>query len=177
MTGLLGNANGNPFDDWQTKLGVTLPTPDNETALYQGSYDYCRTEWCIRSADDSLFTYTDGTSFALYFECDIPYESSLKDVVAGASSALRNICGSNVQCIIDGIAGSVMDAQSFVNDTIRITEVLEQRNVTYNFTATTPTSAPAAIPTSAPVKPPCGLFRRSIFCPLRWIRRILGKSF
>jgi hypothetical protein len=183
LTGLLGNSNGNPFDDWQTKLGVTLPTPDNETALYQGSYDYCRTEWCIRSATESLFTYQSGTSFASYFECDVPYVSALEDAVAAASPEIRSICGTNVQCIIDGAVGSKMDAQSFVNDTIRIAKELEKRNITYNFSQTAPTSAPAASPTSAPVVPSCGIFGLSIFCPLKFrgffgrlIRRILGLS-
>jgi hypothetical protein len=171
LTGLLGNANGNPYDDWQTKLGAALPTPDNETALYQGSYDYCRTEWCIRQATESLFTYRNGTSFATYFDCDAPYQSDLEDAVASASPALRSICGSDVRCLIDGTAGSMMDAEGFVADTVRIAKELEDRNVTYNFNVTNPTVAP----------PPCGLFKRSIFCPLqfrgifgRFIRRIFG---
>jgi hypothetical protein len=171
LTGLLGNANGNPFDDWQTKLGATLPTPDNKTALFKGSYDYCRTEWCIRSATESLFTYPSGTSFASFFECDVPYKSALEDAVAAAPPEIRSICGTNAQCIIDGAVGGMEDAQSFVDDTIRIAKVLKERNITYNFTGTT----------SAPVEPPCGLFGLSVFCPLqfrgifgRFIRRILG---
>jgi hypothetical protein len=68
LTGLFGNANGDPSDDWQTNLGVTLPTPNTDTALYQGGYDYCRNQWCIRNATDSLFRYGSGTSFATFFD-------------------------------------------------------------------------------------------------------------
>jgi hypothetical protein len=153
LTGLLGNGNGNPSDDWQTKLGGTLPTPDTEMAFYQGGYEYCRTEWCIQNATESLFTYGSGTSFTTYFDCNATYQSGIKNSVANASLALRNLCGNNVQCIIDGVVGSNTDAQVYLNDTRRIEKVMTELNITYE-TVPAPAPAPVPIPVPTPVSVP-----------------------
>ena len=171
LTGLLGNANGDPNDDWQTKLGATLPTPDSNFALFQGGYDYCRTEWCLRNVADSLFTYGNGESFATYFDCDAPYSSALEDAVATISPEIRTICGTSMECLIDGAVGTVVDAQNLLDEVALIDAIIKERNITYN---TTP-------PIAAPTRQPCGIFRRSIFCPLtfrgifgRFIRNLFG---
>ena len=184
LAGLLGNADGDPFDDWQTEDGLALPTPDNtSTAFFQASYDYCRTEWCIRESFYSLFTYSNSTSFNSYFKCNTPYEPALENAVNDASPELSNLCGTDVQCLIDGTAGSMMDAQSYVNETIRLIALATNntapttapsRSPTKSPTQTlsrNPTQAPAKvaskIPTKTPTKAPtnCGLFRLNIFCP------------
>ena len=159
FVGLLGNVNGDPDDDWLTKEGGILPTPSTSEALFQGGYNYCREEWCVRSVSDSLFTYDVDESFALYFDCDAEYETGLEDAVENAPPELKNICGENVKCIIDGLVGTTSDAQVLLDDTARIEEEVENR---------------------IPPKP-CGLFGWSIFCPCtfqgllgRLIRRLFG---
>ena len=101
-----------PFDGWQT-LGIILPAPSNSTmALYQSSYENCRTEWCIRSESDSFFTYSNGTAFLSHFERDTLYVPGLEELVAAASPELLSICGAEVQCIIDGTSGTMIDAHT-----------------------------------------------------------------
>lgn len=155
LTGLLGNANGDRFDDWQSKLGVTLPTPNNDVALFQGGYDYCRIEWCLRNVTDSLFTYSQGESFAMYFECDAPYSAQLENAIKAAPQELVQVCGNYIECLIDGSSGTVVDAQKLLNETSMLLKVLIERNITYinNVTlAPSPnlTTAPSRKPSKAP---------------------------
>jgi hypothetical protein len=156
LTGLLGNANGNPNDDWQTTRGTIL-SPQN--VFYQGGYDFCRNEWCLRNASDSLFKYSTGESFATYFECNAPYRSDVEVSVTAASPAVRQLCGTDIQCLIDGAVGNITDAQSFRNDTVQFETARMERNITYGFNTTAPIQTPSApmkapsIPTKSPTVP------------------------
>ena len=181
LMGLLGNANGDPFDDWQTEQGAPLSLPSMNEALFQAGYDYCRKEWCIREATSSLFTYDNGESFSSYFDCDAEFESGIESAFDNASQELKILCREDAQCIIDGVVGTTVDAQSVLNDRTRIEEELMERNITFTVNVTySPTITPISEP---PTRKPCGLFERSLFCPFtfqglfgRLFRRIFGLS-
>lgn len=112
VTGLLGSPNGNVEDDRQTPSGEDLPLPANSSELYfAGAYSYCTMNWCIRESADSIFSYDAGTSHAFYNFCDREYKDP-PDLTA-ASAELKELCGDDVQCLVDGlVSGSLADAQS-----------------------------------------------------------------
>lgn len=113
VRGLFGTPNGQVSDDWVTRDGTILPAPvTDDERLFAGAYNYCTTNWCIRNAADSLFTYGAGTSFSTYDKCDVAYGTAPD--LAGASSSLRGLCGSDASCLVDGIVGDVSDAQTAV---------------------------------------------------------------
>ena len=104
VLGLLGNANGDPRDDWITANGSKSSSSD--LFKKEQAYKYCTTNWCIRDAALSLFVYENGTSHASFDQCDKPYE---KVDTSSASASLRAICGSNDECLTDGIVTGDMD--------------------------------------------------------------------
>jgi hypothetical protein len=55
------------------------------------------------------------------------YRSGIEDAVNGASSALKDPCGANVKCVIDGLVDTVSDAQALLYDTYRIEREEEAR--------------------------------------------------
>lgn len=109
--GLLGSPNLDSSDDWMSRNGTPIPIPqDQSSRLYQSAYDYCTTTWCVRNATESLFTYNKDSSFS-DFACDSSrtYDPSTQNAVQNAPQCLRDICGENQECLIDGIvAGRAM---------------------------------------------------------------------
>lgn len=158
LTGLLGNANIFEADDWQTKNGVTLPIPDNGESFFQDEFDYCRTEWCLRNVTDSLFTYGLEESFAMYFECDEPYNEGIKDAVEAETTTIYDICNGFYACIIDGVAGTVADTQNFWEDVYAVNTLYDQLyGITLEpspETTTAPSPKPITAPTRKPTKVP-----------------------
>lgn len=115
IVGLLGSPNGNFTDDWTDTDGSVLPVPmDQSQRLYETAYLYCTRNWCIRDALDSFFTYEDGSSFEDFNECDAPFESGVN--LGDASESLTDLCGTNEQCLIDGIIGGTNDAQNVLEE-------------------------------------------------------------
>lgn len=110
MVGLLGSPNDNPNDDWTTREGEILPFANRASRYAQLAYDFCTGHWCLRNASDSLFTYQGGLSFTDFSRCDDPFGSSID--LSTASSELRELCGVDPVCLIDGIIGGAVAAQS-----------------------------------------------------------------
>lgn len=111
IIGLLGTPNGNPFDDWTDRSGTVLPPPrSQEHRLFQLAYDYCTRHWCIRSVSDSLFTYEAGTTFSDFNLCDVKFGK--EPDFTKASEELRELCGEDTACLVDGLAGDIADARN-----------------------------------------------------------------
>lgn len=104
LVGILGSPNGEASDDWMTRNGTVLPLPAGASSyFFQGAYDYCTTHWCMRNESESLFTYESGRSFADFENCDGVYDETLDSRVANAPQFLRDLCGDDIGCIIDGL--------------------------------------------------------------------------
>lgn len=111
IVGLLGTPNDDFRDDWMNRNGDRVPPPiSSEERLFKRAYEYCVSNWCLNSANDSLFTYEEGTSFSDFNKCDVPYSNPPK--ISAASPELRSICGVDEACLIDGIVGGLDDARN-----------------------------------------------------------------
>ncbi|CAJ1948239.1 unnamed protein product [Cylindrotheca closterium] len=110
ISGLLGSPDGNPFNDWTTKNGEVLDT--NFRFSNEDGYKYCTTEWCISDVSESLFTYNQAGDFLSLSGCDEEYPGSVD--LSQASQELRELCGSNEACLVDGIVLGVEGAQSLL---------------------------------------------------------------
>lgn len=101
IIGLLGSPNGDQTDDWMTRDGTVLEIGSD--LLFREAYEYCTENWCLPDPSDSLFSfYPEGTS-AEDFNCrGIPYDDSIETAVADPPQCLIDICGDDMQCVIDG---------------------------------------------------------------------------
>jgi von Willebrand factor type D domain len=117
IIGLLGKPNLKPQDDWVAPNGTSLSPPqDEEDSIFSSAYNYCTSNWCVRNAVDSIFTYRSDESFAAIFGCDEDYGEEIETAVANAGSDLVAICGDDLICLVDGICGDLNDAQTVLQD-------------------------------------------------------------
>lgn len=131
IVGLLGTPNGNPFDDWMDQSGNTLQVPrDEHGKLFKPAYDYCTSNWCIRSETESLFTHSETLRFDDLNKCDTPYGTAPD--LSSASDELKTICGSDTACLIDGIAGGVEDAENALEAQSKIEQEMSVGGVKFD---------------------------------------------
>jgi len=110
LVGLLGSIDNDPTNDWMQTDGVALTFPDSYASRYgQVAYEYCTMYWCLRDPTDSLFTYEEMASFEFFSNCDQDYIGGVD--LDMASQELRDLCGNDIACLIDGILGDLADAQ------------------------------------------------------------------
>lgn len=117
IVGLLGSNNDDALDDWTDPTGAVLPIP---TTGRTGSdaFNFCTTHWCIRNETDSLFNYTKQFPFEYHSFCDEPYIGDID--LSQITQQIRDLCGLDVSCIIDGIelgiegSQNVLEAQSLL---------------------------------------------------------------
>jgi hypothetical protein len=105
LSGLLGNDDGNPQNDFTTSSGVVLPDPPSTAQLY-GEFS---NSWRITQAE-SLFDYGTGQTTATFTDLNFPYgldsTSTLPPAVAAAAAALCQAAGVTAEpyldnCILD----------------------------------------------------------------------------
>ena len=116
IKGLLGDVDGNKWNDWVTPSGSLVPIPSTYPSINNAGYSYCVDHWRVPSVADSLFTYEAGLSFASIAACgpgtwggvasrmlNIPSEKELSraeenifedDVII----QIRDICGEDDSC-------------------------------------------------------------------------------
>lgn len=100
--GLFGSPNNNDSDDWMYRNGTVINARTTVSERLLGdAYEYCSQIWCIRNQTESLFTYEAGSDYNTFFKCDDPYEEV---DFTRASVELQQLCGDNVECLVDGIA-------------------------------------------------------------------------
>jgi hypothetical protein len=87
---------------------------DISQRLYEPAYLYCTTNWCVRYAADSLFTYEGGSAFEDFNECDAQFDSGVD--LGDASATLTELCGTNEACLIDGLIGGTNDTQNVLEE-------------------------------------------------------------
>jgi hypothetical protein len=115
MVGLCGTPNNDPSDDWMAANGTRVPVGSGTGLLFEPSYSYCSRNWCLRAASASLFTYRAGESFAAFSKCDKAYDSTVEGLLASPPQCLVDACGSNQQCILDGIVLGRAGVDNFRN--------------------------------------------------------------
>lgn len=110
IVGLLGTPNRNPYDDWMKTDGTPIIISGSTDLIYEEAYNYCTDNWCINQQTDSLLTFSNGSTFSDFNQCNVPYGG--RPDFSSASEALINLCGTDVACLIDGLAGDLSDAQN-----------------------------------------------------------------
>lgn len=160
LIGLLGQPDDDITNDWLDKSGNVVEQPTNEQDLLFGwAYDYCRINWCISEESDSLFTYVNDENFDSISGCNVEYsseelESKVDDELANGG-LLKDICCDNSDdpddcdfgCLIDGVCGSVQDAQNAADDQEAIFELKE---IVRSPTTPEPSSQPSQEPSVSP---------------------------
>ena len=125
VLGLLGSPNRDSKDDWMSRSGAVLPAPrTSEERLFEKAYNYCTANWCVKTAADSLFTYERGSSHSTFSKCNQPYGT--QPDFSSAPQALRNLCGNDAACLVDGLAGNVDDAENALSVQAEIDEAVSQ---------------------------------------------------
>lgn len=109
--GVLGTANGDSTDEWMTLEGEVVAPPESRAnKLKKPGYDYCTGETCIRDPEDSLFVYHEaGIEFDTFQKCDLPYGSTLEQYLTDTPQWVIDICGPEVECIMDVMNGDATD--------------------------------------------------------------------
>lgn len=132
ILGLLGTPNGNRGDDWRSRDGTVLTAPEVEdSTIFSQSYNYCVQNWCIRSSDESLFTYNigGGEAFGEFFACDEDYSAEIEQALQNPiPEGLEEICGDDVYCLVDGLCGNLQDAINALQDEATVVNGQEEVN-------------------------------------------------
>lgn len=123
ISGLFGTPNGDSSDDWRTPAGDLVPVPKNfGTFHFANGNFYCHAQWCIKTPPDSLFTYFEtGSSHASNSDCDKPTRITAVDLTV-ASAEVKKKCGTDEDCLLDGIVGGVGAAQAALEVKAEINE-------------------------------------------------------
>lgn len=152
IIGLLGKPNGNARDDWVGIDGTTLQAPANqEDTLFSAAYNYCVDNWCIKTESQSIFAHIDPTSFDSVNKCDEDFADDLEDAVANASDAVKNLCGGDLFCVVDGVCGNLEDASAALLDQSELETAQEDRDPLPSVAPSTRPSAsfvPTVVPSS-----------------------------
>ena len=169
-TGLYGSPDGNPNNDWMDRAGNVIAIPSNpDDLLFEPAYNYCTSNWCIDNEQESLFAYPTGKAFSDYKGCDVAYNNAIETALQNTDQSIKDLCGDDVGCLVDGTLGGVEDAQVALQDTKQFVEVVEKveafvqppkTNATFedltdnNAPTDAPTHAPTDAPTHAPTEAP-----------------------
>ncbi|KAL3927343.1 MAG: hypothetical protein SGBAC_013124 [Bacillariaceae sp.] len=108
IVGLYGSPDGNPANEWMAADGVILPIDLQGAAIYT----YGTTQWCIRQVAQSLFSYNGVNDFAFYTGCDDPFPGIVD--TSTASQELRELCGVDEACLVEGIEFGLEAAQQLL---------------------------------------------------------------
>ena len=122
LVGLLGNPDGEYDNDWMDRNNDPVPIPESkEDRTLEPAYNYCVTNWCIRSAGESLFHYLSGESYEHFDKCGLGPDPATKACVADPPKAVFEVCGdSNLQCLVDGCAGGGDESKSYLDDGVSL---------------------------------------------------------
>jgi len=115
--GLLGNTDGDVWNDWMTTDNEPLPVPVSlmERMQFPG-YDYCTKNWCLRDETDSIFTYAEnGVEFQDIMHCDLPFGNTLEEMLLKTDAATLQFCGEEMMCILDAEMGGLDAARQTKN--------------------------------------------------------------
>jgi len=93
LVGVLGNANGNDKDDYNTLLG----TPANPQG-WTDQQAFCKDNFCVPSADESLFQKPD-----IEETCEAKLDNTLEELIDDVSDEIKELCQNDRDCITDTI--------------------------------------------------------------------------
>jgi von Willebrand factor type D domain len=125
--GLFGTPNGNRNDDWTTATGQVVPL--NTTG--QGAYKYCTTHHCVKTPAESLFVYG-AKSFTDLYSCNSPFPGE-PDVLL-APPEIRQICGENPDCLMEGMLGGAEEAIRNLEQQELVAEIIACDGIAPNVT-------------------------------------------
>ena len=160
--GLLGSPNGNSQDDWMMRNGsvIDLPTGNVGRFFFAPAFNYVKENWIITDESESLFSYSGCDTFANYTEADETYDPELENVVNNPNPIVKNRCGDDIMCLMEGELLGVDAAEEHLDNPAshRVTVEEEVKPGTRPPT-NAPTLAPTASPTASPTTPRVDLER------------------
>ena len=123
IIGLFGSPDAISENDWMDVAAATLPITDTK---WEEAFNYCKGNWCIEDENQNRFHNK--------FTCDYEYDPTLENLIKNLdqTSPLYGICGSDLECIMDGLAGGLEVAaqterqQSEMNNTETLVETPEE---------------------------------------------------
>lgn len=90
ILGLMGSPDGEKWNDWTAANGSPISVPIDDDVRDDEGDDYCKTNWRVDSAAQSIFTYETGLSHASIKACtNVSWDGTanrkvfLKDHMAG----------------------------------------------------------------------------------------------
>lgn len=110
ICGLLGTPDGVSSNDWVTRSCQAIEIPTTKEGLHlEGGFNYCIRHWCIQDESESLFTYSAEYPFEYFYGCDETYPG---DPGMDVTTEVRELCGNDLPCLIDGAELGVQGAQN-----------------------------------------------------------------
>jgi len=113
IVGLLGSPNGDTSDDFMDADGTNLNWVNLGKTEWEDGYNYGTQNWCIRGQGVSLFKDPMDPSLG---SCDEPYDDTLANSVANAPDDIKEICGVDINCLIESMAGDIEDGVDSVRE-------------------------------------------------------------
>ena len=98
IIGLFGSPDATSENDWMDEAAAALNITDTK---WEEAFNYCKENWCIKDESNNRFHNK--------FTCDDEYDPTLENLVKNLdpTSPLHGICGSDPECLTDGLAGGV----------------------------------------------------------------------
>ena len=129
IVGLLGTPDGLTNNEWTTPSGAELSQANMDKAH---GYAMCTKNWCVRSAEQSIFGYLEGTSHSTYMNCDATYSKGADDIILDPPEECVTCCEASgkeenyddclLECALagaDGVEQCVID----IEDTVVLADV------------------------------------------------------
>lgn len=89
IVGLLGTPDGLKNNEWTTPSGAQLSQTNTDKAH---GYAMCTKNWCVRTPEQSVFGYLEGTSHATFMNCDAEYKTGAEDVTLDPPEECAECC-------------------------------------------------------------------------------------
>jgi hypothetical protein len=120
---LLGSIDKNKSNDWMAPDNSPIAQPANwRDHKREPAYQNCTKNWCVRNHVISLFAYELGLSHKTYFNYDAPYSADVE--IDTTSKEIVDICGTDMQCLLEGQVGGIELAQDLFDAKKQFEDVL-----------------------------------------------------
>jgi hypothetical protein len=124
IVGMLGTPDDDIANEWMKPDGTFVAIPAG-TDLKSGKagYDYCTSNWCVREASKSIFTYMSGEKFSDFLKCGEKYEGTLEPCVEAPPRWATDICSADdTRCLIEACAGGEEAARNALDIEFGLTD-------------------------------------------------------
>jgi len=117
LVGQLGSPDGDPLNDYMNRDGTIYEGVQPFAHSYPEGYwsdvhEYCTTVWCVSGEQDSLFQVPTTLD-----HCDAsPYQGVVEEAIENTIEEVKELCGDDIPCLVDGEAGGLDAAEQTLQD-------------------------------------------------------------